>query len=102
MIKSLKKLAFQKVLWINKLNEIKKGPSIFLANEFFDALPIKQFIKKKNKWFEKKVKIAGKDNFLLIDKPNQISKLEKKATKEIIFNKLVLFKPLFLKTLISP
>ena len=29
-----KKLIFQKVLWIDKLNKIKKGPSIFLANEF--------------------------------------------------------------------
>ena len=26
-----KKLIFQKVLWIDKLNKIKKGPSIFLA-----------------------------------------------------------------------
>ena len=31
---------------------------IFIANEFFDALPIKQFIKKKNKWYERNIKIS--------------------------------------------
>jgi len=36
-----------KINWINDLNKISKYPSIFIANEFFDALPIKQFIKKK-------------------------------------------------------
>ena len=38
------------------LNKLIDGPNIFLANEFFDALPIKQFIKKNNKWFEKNIK----------------------------------------------
>ena len=36
--------------------------SIFIANEFFDALPIKQFIKKKNFWYEKFV--CSKNNKL--------------------------------------
>ena len=42
-----KKLNSHKITWLNSLNKLKKGPNIFLANEFFDALPIKQFIKKK-------------------------------------------------------
>ena len=37
-----------KVKWLNNLNELSNFPSIFIANEFFDALPIKQFLKKKN------------------------------------------------------
>ena len=41
------------VKWIGNLNEIKKGPVIFFGNEFFDALPIKQFKKIKNNIFEK-------------------------------------------------
>ena len=40
----------KKVKWIKKLNQINSGPIIFIANEFFDALPIKQ-IYKKNKLF---------------------------------------------------
>ena len=40
----------QKIIWLKNLDELDKNPSIFVANEFFDALPIKQFIKKKNNW----------------------------------------------------
>ena len=50
-----KKIKFKNVKWINKLERIPKFPSIFIANEFFDALPIKQFVKKNNNWYEKYV-----------------------------------------------
>ena len=36
-----------KINWISNFSVIKKGPVIFFCNEFFDAVPIKQFIKKK-------------------------------------------------------
>ena len=44
----LKKLQKQnldnkRVKWIKNFNSIKKGPVIFFGNEFFDAIPIKQF-----------------------------------------------------------
>jgi len=42
-----------KVKWINNFTGIRKGPVIFFGNEFFDAIPIKQFIKKNNTFFEK-------------------------------------------------
>ena len=48
-----KKLKGSKVKWIQKFNKIKKGPIIFFGNEFFDAIPIKQFSYKKNSLFEK-------------------------------------------------
>ena len=38
-----------KITWLNNLKELNNSPCIFIANEFFDALPIKQFLKKKNK-----------------------------------------------------
>ena len=44
------------IQWLNDLNELDNLPCIFLANEFFDALPIKQFIKKERKWFERHVR----------------------------------------------
>ena len=49
---NLKKIQKQKlkknnIKWLKNLNEINDIPNIFVANEFFDALPIKQFIKKK-------------------------------------------------------
>ena len=36
-----------KIHWEKQINKFKKLPSIFLANEFFDALAIKQFQKDK-------------------------------------------------------
>ena len=47
------KIKNSKVKWIKNLNEIKKGPVIFFGNEFFDAIPIKQFLKKDNLFLEK-------------------------------------------------
>ena len=36
------------LVWIKSLKKIKKGPVIFFGNEFFDAIPIKQFKKREN------------------------------------------------------
>ena len=58
--------------WINNFNSIKKGPVIFFGNEFFDALPIKQFKREKNSILEK--------NYTL-DKNNKIKETFKKASK---------------------
>ena len=48
-----RKILNKDVKWIDNLNEIKKGPVVFFGNEFFDAIPIKQFKKIKNNIFEK-------------------------------------------------
>ena len=53
-----KKIQNNKVKWIKKINEINKGPVIFLGNEFFDSLPIKQIFKKKNLLLEKHVALS--------------------------------------------
>ena len=48
-----KNILDEKVIWIDNYNSIKKGPVIFFGNEFFDALPIKQFKRKRNSLLEK-------------------------------------------------
>ena len=40
-------LKSENVKWVNNINKVNSYPTIFLANEFFDALPVKQFFKKK-------------------------------------------------------
>ena len=40
-------IKFKDIKWVISLQKINSLPSIFLANEFFDALPIKQFLKDK-------------------------------------------------------
>ena len=48
-----KKLKGSKIRWIKNFNQIKRGPVIFFGNEFFDAIPIKQFTFEKNSLLEK-------------------------------------------------
>ena len=49
----INKIKSSKVKWINNFKLIKKGPVIFFGNEFFDAIPIKQFKFFKKDLFEK-------------------------------------------------
>jgi len=55
LLKNLQKNKIKntKVRWLRNLQKIKKGPIIFFGNEFFDAIPIKQFLKKNDLFFEK-------------------------------------------------
>ena len=61
----LKKIQKQKltkfnIKWIKYLKEVTRGYNIFIANEFFDALPIKQFFKINSEWNERFVKMEKK------------------------------------------
>jgi len=69
-----KKINFKNIKWLNNLKKIPKFPSIFIANEFFDALPIKQFLKKNNNWYEK----------YIINKDKSLNFFEKKIKKDFI------------------
>ena len=55
LLKNLQKSKIKspKVKWLRNLKKIKKGPIIFFGNEFFDAIPIKQFLRKDSLFFEK-------------------------------------------------
>ena len=72
-LKSIQKknISNRNIKWINNFDEIKKGPVIFFGNEFFDAIPIKQFKRKKNTLFEKNYKL---------DKNFEIKEILKKAS----------------------
>ena len=90
-----KKLNSHKITWLNSINKLKNGPNIFLANEFFDALPIKQFIKKKNKWYEKSIKKNNINKFKFVNVITNIKNLEKKIEINLSKNqKIIEFSPL--------
>ncbi|MBD1137844.1 SAM-dependent methyltransferase [Pelagibacterales bacterium SAG-MED43] len=79
LIKEQKKnIKFKNMKWITNLNKLDKSPSIFLANEFFDAIPIKQFLKSKSSWFEKFVYLSNDKKAKFINKKVNIKKVEKK------------------------
>ena len=95
-----KKLKGFNIKWIKNINEIKSGQNIFVANEFFDALPFKQFFKINNKWTERFV-ISNKYNkksFTNIDV--NIKKIEKQLGFKISKKqKIIEYSPLALKYL---
>ncbi len=68
-----KRLLKKKVKWIKNYSEIKKGPVIFFGNEFFDAIPIKQFRREGKKYFEK---------YYTCDKRNKIREIFKPASEK--------------------
>ena len=60
------KIKDRRVKWIKDFSKFKKGPIIFFGNEFFDAIPIKQFSRKNNSIYEKYFVL--KDNFKIQEK----------------------------------
>lgn len=43
------------VFWHKQLNDVPEGPTILLANEFFDALPVRQYVNTQRGWCERLV-----------------------------------------------
>lgn len=44
-----------KVTWHDHIETLPKGPLFLLANEFFDALPVRQFVRQGTGWCERQV-----------------------------------------------
>ena len=80
------KLDKEKIIWITDLKEIKKFPTIFIANEFFDAMTIKQFIKKRDIWFERYVIFRNKKKAFFNEKNFNMRKFEKEIGYNISKN----------------
>tara|TARA_Y100001960_G_scaffold265711_1_gene288880 strand:+ start:506 stop:1585 length:1080 start_codon:yes stop_codon:yes gene_type:complete len=58
-----KNLLHHKCKWIKNINEIPNLPTYFIANEFFDALPINQVISKGGLWYERKIDLKDDNLF---------------------------------------
>ena len=76
-------LKSEKITWIHDLKVNYKNPTIFLANEFFDALPIKQFFKKQNDWYEKFVDLTNPKEAKFNEVKTNIKLIEEKLNFEI-------------------
>ena len=54
--------------WHATLAEVPEGPMILLANEFFDALPVRQYVRRAGTWRERLVGMAPTgDSFAFVD-----------------------------------
>jgi len=94
-----------KIKWLNNLDELSDLPCIFIANEFFDALPIKQFLKKEKKWYERHVKFINDKKLEYSDILFDMQKFEKQIKFNISYNqKFIEYSPLtteYLKAIIK-
>src|ERR1700754_1848892 len=45
------------IAWHDSIDDVPDGPSIILANEYFDVLPIHQMVKRENGWHERVIEV---------------------------------------------
>ena len=60
-----------KLFWHDRLEDVPQGPTFLLANEFLDALPIRQYQFNKGQWFERMVGVdeAGSFTYSIANEP---------------------------------
>lgn len=63
------------VTWLDTLAELPKAPLFLMANEFFDALPIRQFQRDAAGWRERMVGLSGGALALGLSEPAPLSAL---------------------------
>lgn len=67
-LRALQKEKVPNAKWHETAASLPEGPSLIVANEFFDALPIHQFEKHKGEWLERRINAEG-ENFTLVLTP---------------------------------
>jgi len=62
--------------WHERAEDLPDGPILVVANEFFDALPVRQFIRRETGWHERRIGL-GEDGetfvFTLDPTPNEVA-----------------------------
>ena len=81
-----KNLNSKKFSWLKNIEKINSNPTIFLANEFFDAIPIKQFFKKKEDWVERFVHLIKENKAEFKEQLIDIKKIEQQLNFKISKN----------------
>lgn len=63
-------LAGRSVTWHQRFDDLPEGPLLLVANELFDALPIRQLEKAGGKWFERMVTLDAAGGFTFATGPD--------------------------------
>jgi NADH dehydrogenase [ubiquinone] 1 alpha subcomplex assembly factor 7 len=64
-----KKLAEASPVFHESLDQVPPGPLLLVANEFLDALPIRQFERKPDGWFERRIGLDQAGGFVFVSDP---------------------------------
>ena len=72
------------VTWHSALDQVPPGPAIIIANEFLDALPIRQLIYRDDAWHERVVDLAPDGRLLFATGPPVEFQSDTEAKREAI------------------
>jgi NADH dehydrogenase [ubiquinone] 1 alpha subcomplex assembly factor 7 len=64
-----RRLAEAEPIWLSGLGELPEGPLLAIANEFLDALPIRQLVRGRSHWAERLVAVDGDGRLCYADGP---------------------------------
>jgi len=79
-------LAGQPVAWHERLEEVPDGPTIALANEFVDALPVDQFVRDHDGWHMRMIGLAAdRLSFVVMPDPMPAFGVDVRAPAGAIF-----------------
>ena len=53
--------------WVAQVNDLPDGPMLLIANEFLDALPIRQFVRGTREWSERMVGLDADGDLAFVD-----------------------------------
>jgi NADH dehydrogenase [ubiquinone] 1 alpha subcomplex assembly factor 7 len=56
-------------VWLTRTDDLPEGPLLLVANEFLDALPIRQLVRKPQHWAERMVALDPEDRFVFVGGP---------------------------------
>ena len=63
------RLAELRPVWVSRFEDLPEAPILLVANEFLDALPIRQFMRGQAQWSERMVALDDDNRFVFVDGP---------------------------------
>lgn len=55
--------------WHERLEDVPEGPLFLIANEFLDALPVRQFVRRGGRWAERRIDVDGAGRLAFVEAP---------------------------------
>ena len=72
--------------WHDNLSELPRKTSLFVANEFFDAMPVNQYIKLRKNWYEKTITTITPDGEFCMSEHPTPAYFDDYLTYEYVFS----------------
>jgi SAM-dependent MidA family methyltransferase len=71
-------------VWHEQIEDVPEGPAIVLANEFFDALPVRHYVKTAAGWCERLIGLSADGNLMFGASPQAEPSIKAEAGEGVI------------------